>query len=133
MEGEGEPPAEGEGESVTEGEGEIPAEGEGEGELEGEGECERPLPYFTAQPLQGDAPLSVTFTNYASGYTGWAWEFGDDGQSSDWNPVHVFSTGGSHTVTLNTWNDCGEQSYSQIITVSEAKARAKSCPKAKVK
>lgn len=56
---------------------------------------------FTATPLTGTAPLTVTFTNTATGdYTFSAWDFGNGQTSGLRNPTHTYTTSGVYTVTL---------------------------------
>ena len=106
-EGEGEPaegegePAEGEGEPV-EGEGE-PVEGEGE-PVEGEGEVPPVTKCsFSADQLEGYAPLTVTFNNQSENAESVRWYFGDDTESTEWSPIHVFETSGEYQVELHAY------------------------------
>jgi len=57
---------------------------------------------FTANPISGARPLSVTFTNGSTGdYDTCAWTFGDgDASSSCNNAMHSYTTAGAYTVTL---------------------------------
>ena len=51
------------------------------------------LPAFTADPSQGEAPLTVTFTNTSPGiYTSFLWDFDDGTTSTEVNPVHTYTT-----------------------------------------
>ncbi|NJL71869.1 MAG: PKD domain-containing protein [Candidatus Competibacteraceae bacterium] len=63
-----------------------------------------PTAAFTASPSTGAAPLSVQFddrsTPSGQPITTWAWSFGDGGTSTDQEPVHVYATAGSYTVSL---------------------------------
>ena len=55
---------------------------------------------FSATPLRGTAPLTVTFTNQSTGdYTDLVWNFGDDITSTLINPTHIYAAG-VYTVTL---------------------------------
>lgn len=64
---------------------------------------------FTASPEQGDAPLTVQFTDTSTGnVTSWFWDFGDGSNSTSQNPIHTYSGPGSYTVTLNVSNDMNE-------------------------
>ncbi len=59
-------------------------------------------------PTSGAAPLTVTFTDNSKGYpTAWLWDFGDGGTSTEKNPVHTYTTGGSYTLTLTVTNAHG--------------------------
>jgi PKD repeat protein/N-acetylneuraminic acid mutarotase len=56
---------------------------------------------FTAAPLSGPSPLTVTFTDTSSGpITAWLWDFGDAVTSTVQNPSHVYSAAGAYTVSL---------------------------------
>jgi len=56
---------------------------------------------FTATPLNGAAPLTVTFTDNSTGsITSWLWDFGDSTTSTEQNPVHTYDTDGTYTVSL---------------------------------
>ncbi|TAK32117.1 MAG: PKD domain-containing protein [Chloroflexota bacterium] len=57
---------------------------------------------FTATPLTGTAPLTVTFTNQSTGdFSSSLWDFGDGTPTSTLtDPEHTFTTPGVYTVTL---------------------------------
>jgi subtilisin family serine protease len=60
-----------------------------------------PVASFEAGPvLVGPAPLEVTFTDLSPSATSWSWDFGDDGTSTDQNPVHVYEDPGLFDVSL---------------------------------
>jgi PKD repeat protein len=62
---------------------------------------------FSASPISGTAPLTVTFTNQTTGdYVSSLWDFGDGGVSSQENPSHVYTAAGDYTVSL-TANGAG--------------------------
>jgi FOG: PKD repeat len=57
---------------------------------------------FTAAPLSGTAPLTVTFTDTTSGNPKyWAYDFGDGFTSTSKNPVHTYRLPGIYTVKLS--------------------------------
>ena len=59
------------------------------------------IPDFSASPLSGVAPLSVTFDNLSTGsYTSTLWMFGDGGTSTVISPTHLYTIPGVYTVTL---------------------------------
>ncbi|WP_319578399.1 PKD domain-containing protein [uncultured Methanospirillum sp.] len=63
---------------------------------------------FTAEPVNGVAPLSVRFTDHSQGApTLWSWDFGDGKSDLVANPVHVFDNPGNYTVTLTITNQEG--------------------------
>jgi YD repeat-containing protein len=61
---------------------------------------------FTASPVTGTAPLTVTFTNTSqpvNGITSYLWNFGDGVTSTITNPVKTYAPG-YYTVTLTAWS-----------------------------
>jgi hypothetical protein len=63
---------------------------------------------FTATPITGTVPLTVTFTDLSTGYpTLWSWDFGDGNTSTLQNPVHTYYTYGTHPVNLTVSNGGG--------------------------
>jgi PKD repeat protein len=67
--------------------------------------------------------LIVSFTDASSDSDGtiatWAWDFGDDSNSSAPSPSHTYGAAGSYTVALTvTDNVGGIDSTSQLVTVS---------------
>lgn len=81
--------------------------------------CVRPsslVVEYSAAPTGGTAPLLVQFTDESSvtggtSISGWTWDFGDGGTSSEENPIHVYLSAGSYTVTLTVTD--GTQSLSK--------------------
>jgi hypothetical protein len=63
---------------------------------------------FTAMPMYGTAPLTVTFTDTSNtSPIKWHWVFGDGTTSTIQNPVHTYTTAASYNVSLRAWNDLG--------------------------
>jgi PKD repeat protein len=60
-----------------------------------------PVPAFSATPLKGTPPLTVTFTDKSTEtISSWHWDFGDGSTSSVQNPVHTYPGPGEYTVNL---------------------------------
>jgi PKD repeat protein/photosystem II stability/assembly factor-like uncharacterized protein len=59
---------------------------------------------FTANPLEGEYPLEVTFTNASENATEYQWDFGDGTTSTDENPVHTYTDPDNYTVSLSASN-----------------------------
>jgi PKD repeat protein len=64
---------------------------------------------FTANPVRGTAPLTVTFTDLSVGIgipgpTSWAWDFGDGITDTLQHPTHTYFQNGAYTVTLTVSN-----------------------------
>ncbi|HNY88057.1 MAG TPA: PKD domain-containing protein, partial [Candidatus Hydrogenedentes bacterium] len=75
--------------------------------------CKRtPVPNFTADQVEGAAPLTVQFTDQstigkANKLVKWEWDFGDGGTSTDQNPAHTYTAAGTYTVRLVVTHDNG--------------------------
>jgi PKD repeat protein len=65
---------------------------------------------FSAAPLFGSQPLTVTFTNHSSEADDYLWDFGDGETSTDFEPTHVYSQAGVYTVTLQASGPDGTDS-----------------------
>jgi hypothetical protein len=88
-----------------------------------------PVAKFTADPMIGEAPLTVTFTDTSGDVTitGWSWDFGDGTvifEGKDSKPfTHVYEKTGEYTVTLTVVDEKGEKaSENQLIKVTAAEA-----------
>lgn len=57
---------------------------------------------FSANMVEGPAPLSTTFTNLSDvpGISGWFWEFGDGQTSTAPSPTHLYASDGVYSVRL---------------------------------
>jgi|GEM_PF-3027387 len=78
---------------------------------------ERITPMFQCSPGNGTAPLSVSFTDMSSGNPiSWLWDFGDGSTSRDRNPVHMYKSTGTYSVSLLAQNS----EYSGTVTVNNA-------------
>jgi PKD repeat protein len=73
---------------------------------------------FAADPSSGKAPLTVKFTDRSIGTpTTWTWDFGDGTNSTEQNPVHVFSKVGTYDVRLTVTRGGIGDSSTQILNV----------------
>jgi PKD repeat protein len=71
-----------------------------------------PVANFLAEPGDGQAPLTVQFTDLSTGNPKeWEWSFSDGSRSSEKNPVHIFQTAGNYSVTLTITNAYGTSKY----------------------
>jgi PKD repeat protein len=62
---------------------------------------EGPVATFSGQPVSGEIPLDVQFTDESTGdITGWQWDFGDGETSDQQNPSHTYDQIGNYTVSL---------------------------------
>lgn len=80
-----------------------------------------PVAAYSANPLSGNAPLTVSFTDQSTGApTKWFWSFGDRTFSTQQSPSHTYTKAGKYTVRLTVMNANGgdiETKYG-LITVS---------------
>ena len=84
-----------------------------------------PTAGFTGAPLNGTAPLTVTFTDNSTvvGGTMWNWSFGDTiwtNTTSRSNPIHTYMTPGIYDVSLTVTNATGNDTAirNNYITVT---------------
>jgi PKD repeat protein len=78
---------------------------------------------FISNVSSGNIPLNVQFIDSTTNTpTSWVWSFGDGGTSTSRNPVHVYSSAGTYTVTLTASNAEGSDTATKsgFITVSSA-------------
>ena len=85
-----------------------------------------PISGFTSDITNGNAPLSVSFTDISivgdAPIISWDWEFGDGGTSVEQNPTYVYSNVGTFSVSLTVVDENGlSDSITEIdfITVTE--------------
>ena len=81
-----------------------------------------PTASFSASVTVGAVPLDVSFTDMSNQMpTGWSWDFGDTGTSSDQHPDHQYTTAGTYTVSLTATNPNGSHTrvLPSLISVPE--------------
>lgn len=84
-----------------------------------------PTADFTAAPVQGTAPLTVTFTDQSTPgtnpITSWNWEFGDTNTGSGATTDHTYTTPGTYTVKLTVSDDTFSDSKEKnnLVTVTQ--------------
>lgn len=83
------------------------------------GGCSDVIANFNANPITGDIPLLVTFTDTSSSVdpiTNRTWNFGDGNVTITSNPTisHAYTSVGSYTVTLFVANVCGNSNSTTI-------------------
>jgi len=77
---------------------------------------------FTAEPINGEAPLIVDFTDTSTGIpTSWLWDFGDGETSIEQNPSHTYLEAGHYTVSLIVANSSSTDTLivEELISVSQ--------------
>jgi len=84
-----------------------------------------PSAAFSGAPVNGLAPLEISFTDLSAGeVTGWSWTFGDGGTSTDQNPIYTYDLPGVYTVSLEVTGPGGTDTHTEVdyITVTEPSA-----------
>ena len=83
--------------------------------------CQKlPDPGFNYIPSEDlEAGDSIVFINSSAHAESYKWEFGDGGTSTRESPVHIYEQSGIFSVKLAAFNDAGEESTSQSITILE--------------
>jgi len=111
------------------------------GEADGDSDAESKTEYITvsdtppkadfwANPLSGDEPLVVSFSDASTSYDGitsWVWDFGDGGTSTEQNPTYTYIQDGIYTVSLTVSEADGDsdtESKTEYITVSNSRPGA---------
>jgi|GEM_PF-1712726 len=81
-----------------------------------------PVASFSTNVTSGNAPLTVQFTDASQYASGWSWDFDSNGilDSTEKNPVHVYSTAGTYTAQLTASNENGTDPETVKISVTAA-------------
>lgn len=76
-----------------------------------------PIADFT---FSGDtkAPAVITFTNKSTNAFSYSWDFGDNATSSETNPVHTYTKGGTYIITLKATGNGGITTTTKAFNVS---------------
>ena len=83
----------------------------------------KPVANFTSDVTNGTAPFTVQFTDLSENSpTTWSWKFGDDGKSTEQNPIHEYTEAGTYAVSLTAKNSAGSNTTKKTdyITVTSA-------------
>ncbi len=80
---------------------------------------------FDAVPSDGEAPLTVVFTDRSSSTIfgaaeKWTWSFGDGSSSTLRNPAHLYAVPGTYTVRLEAMANVGSDEFTERGTVEKA-------------
>ncbi len=81
-----------------------------------------PVASFTANPLSGNAPLTVQFTDRSQNAISRSWDFNNDGNpdSNEVSPVYTYTASGTYRASLSVSNANGTHSTYREIIVQEA-------------
>lgn len=64
--------------------------------------------------------VTAAFTNQSTGAYSYSWNFGDASPTNNTqNPTHVYTTNGTYTITLTVTGECGTDTYTQVITITQ--------------
>jgi PKD repeat protein len=80
-----------------------------------------PVAGFTVEPMSGEAPLTVQFTDTSTGsITLWEWDFDNDGtvDSTEQNPSHIYNNLGTYSVCLAVTYPGGSDTETKIDHVT---------------
>jgi gliding motility-associated-like protein len=77
---------------------------------------------FNLNPETGLPPVQIDFTNFTVNGVSYAWNFGDGGSSTDENPSHTYTTGGTMNIYMvaTDINGCTDTAYYTISLVGES-------------
>ena len=78
-----------------------------------------PVASFTADPVSGEAPLAVSFTDASSGeISSRQLDFGDEEASAEASPEHIYTSAGTYTATLTVSGPGGTDTHTLEIVVA---------------
>ncbi len=87
-----------------------------------------PVANFSVSPASPSAGSAASFADASTNSpTGWYWDFGDGGSSSDQNPAHTFAAPGSYSVKLSAGNFGGTGVATKTVTVGSGGGPAGPC------
>lgn len=92
----------------------------------------KPITSFQYSNAIGCAPLPVQFTNSSTNFDSCVWYFGDGTSSTEINPTHVYTSGGTFSVTLQCWSSsgCGSNIIkNDIVTITKPNAIFNASPR----
>jgi len=83
-------------------------------ETPGISEPQPPIARYSAEPIDGPAPLMVRFTDTSGGSPeSWLWSFGDGESTTSQHPGHVYQAPGVYPVSLTVRNPYGTNTLSE--------------------
>ncbi len=78
-----------------------------------------PKAEFEADRLVGIIPFTVQFKDKSTNIpTGWVWDFGDGGKSSEQNPGHTYEKVDNYTIALTVSNSKGKSTNEKLDYIS---------------
>ena len=87
----------------------------------GEAFSEEVTAMFSVSSNNPPANANVSFTSESVNADSYLWDFGDGEQASVKNPIHIYNSVGTYTVSLTIYNDCYglEDTYTMDIEVTD--------------
>ncbi|HRU18555.1 MAG TPA: PKD domain-containing protein [Bacteroidia bacterium] len=76
-----------------------------------------PVASFSYSGASVPAPATVTFTNNSTNATSYAWDFGDNGTSTEKDPQHTYTAGGVYAVQLTATGPGGTNSITKTVNI----------------
>lgn len=81
--------------------------------------CNNPTAGFTSvENPAGSGTFDFTSTSTTTGTTTYSWDFGDSNTSTDENPSHTYTSGGTYTVILTVTDSCGTNSFTGTVNTT---------------
>lgn len=77
-----------------------------------------PVASFTIDKTSALLEEVITFTNTSENASSYLWDFGDGKTSTEENPQHSFSLGGTFTVSLKATGDGGENAFTKTVEIT---------------
>ncbi len=79
-----------------------------------------PEPSFSYKPTENpEAGETLEFKNLTLNATSYEWDFGDTQTSTLENPEHIYEVAGIYGVKLTAYNESGDNSIIQSVTINE--------------
>jgi PKD repeat protein len=77
----------------------------------------KPAAKFSISGYEIAAPCTISFINISSNATSYAWNFGDGTTSTQFNPTHIYSSGGSYQITLTVTGPEGTNAVCKLVAI----------------
>jgi PKD repeat protein len=77
----------------------------------------KPKAAFSLSGHETPVPSPISFINTSSNATSYQWRFGDGGTSTEFNPVHTYTTAGTFIIWLKVSGPGGTDSVCKLLTV----------------
>lgn len=78
---------------------------------------DKPVAKFSISGYENPVPCTITFINVSSNTTNYLWYFGDGTTSTESNPTHTYTFGGSYLLKLKATGPGGSDSVCKLMAV----------------